>query len=184
MENMMFKRVEVTGTTKEEAFAKAPFTAPIDKWFNATQKYTNWVKKQDGAITDADVKQFMLDYIKEKKIAPGQAAYIVKTPAVADSRERPYKFENIKTEGSRKFKREYRWIDTKTGEIVAKVNTNKADAFNVLKKAYTDKGYRGNAELTPVMVCVEGNPILAKAYYTPSKNTQCGVFAVFGIITD
>ena len=69
MEKMMnFKRMEVTGATKEEALANAPFGIQGD----ATQAYRNARKACRGAWTDADTKQFMLDYLaKKSKNLPG-----------------------------------------------------------------------------------------------------------------
>ena len=59
---MNFKRMEVTGATKDEALAKAPF----DIMGDATQAYKIWKKKQVNGVTDADKKQFMLDYLAKK----------------------------------------------------------------------------------------------------------------------
>ena len=47
---MNFKRMEVTGATKDEALAKAPF----DIMGDATQAYKIWKKKQVNGVTDAD----------------------------------------------------------------------------------------------------------------------------------
>ena len=84
---MNFKRMEVTGATKDEALAKAPF----DIMGDATQAYKIWKKKQVNGVTDADKKQFMLDYLSKKsKNVAGVGFSITLESAVADSRERPY----------------------------------------------------------------------------------------------
>lgn len=61
---MNFKKLEVTGATKEEALAKAPF----EVIGNATQSYKNWLQKQVNGVTESDKKQFMINYLaKESK---------------------------------------------------------------------------------------------------------------------
>lgn len=189
MENSVyFKSVEVTGTTKEEAFAKAPFTAPQEMWINATAKFKNWKAKQTDGITNADVKQFMLDYIKEKKIAPGSAAYIVDVAAKKDTRERPYRYESVKNEGSRKWKNVFRAYDKATGEVLAELcdkenkRATKADAENMCKKLYCEKGFHGDIVLKKEKIVKEGNATVGEFFYTPSKDTQVGVFRCFGLL--
>lgn len=180
MEKMIgIKRLEVLGTTKEEALAKAPFFIQGD----ATQAYRNWKKTMVNGITDSDVKQFMSDYLaKKSKYAPGVGFSITKEAAVADTRERPYAIEDIKNEqGARKYKTVYRWIDDKTNVTVVEVDTTKADAKNAIKREYTENGYTGNAHLVMDKKCVEGQAIVAKARYTPSKSAKTGTYLVFGI---
>lgn len=182
MEKMIgIKRLEVLGATKEEALAKAPFFIQGD----ATQAYRNWKKTMVNGVTDSDVKQFMIDYLaKKSKNAPGVGFSITKEAAVADTRERPYSIEDIKNEqGSRKYKTVYRWVDLETGKTVVEVDTTKADAKNAIKARYTDEKdpYRGNAELIMEKKCIEGQAIVAKAKYTPSKSSRVGTYLVFGI---
>ena len=180
MEKMIsFKRLEVTGVTKEEALANAPFGIQGD----ATQAYRNARKAHTGAWTDADMKKFMLDYLaKKSKNLPGVAFSITIESAVADTRERPYAIEDIKNEqGSRKYKTVYRWMDDATGKLVVEVDTTKADAKNAIKREYTENGYKGNATLVMDKKCVEGQAVVAKVRYTPSKSSRVGTYLVFGI---
>ncbi len=173
-----FKVMEVTGATKEEAIAKAPFSVMGD----ATQAFKLWKKKQVRGITEADKKQFMLDYLSKKsKNVAGVGFVITQEAAVADTRERPYKIEDKKNEqGARKFKKVYRWIDTETDQTVVETNTTKADAKKALANAYT-KGYKGDAKLVVLHKCVEGQEVVAVAHYTPSKGSRVGTYTVFGI---
>lgn len=180
MEKMIsFKRLEVTGVTKEEALANAPFGIQGD----ATQAYRNARKAHTGAWTDADMKKFMLDYLSKKsKNLPGVGFSITIESAVADTRERPYAIEDIKNEqGSRKYKTVYRWMDDTTGKLVVEVDTTKADAKNAIKREYTENGYKGNATLVMDKKCVEGQAVVAKVRYTPSKSSRVGTYLVFGI---
>jgi len=176
---MNFKRLEVTGATKEEALAKAPF----DIMGDATQAYKIWKKKQVNGVTDADKKQFMLDYIaKKSKNVTGVGFSITVESAVADTRERPYTIEDVKNEkGARKYKTIYSLIDKETGSEIAHTDETKAKAKEIAKKLYTDKNYKGNLICTYTKQVVEGEPVAFTATYTPSKSTKVGVYEVFGI---
>ena len=176
----MFKRVEVVGASKEEALAKAPFETPDFK--NATQKYNNWREKQTGAITDSDIKQFMHDYLAENtKFAPGVGCYIVLDAASKDTRKRPYVYESIKGEGTRKWKTFHVWRDDETGVEVCSVDTTKAKAAEAMKKMYSDKNYKGNVSCHLEKRVVEGSPVEAKMKYAPSKSAANGRYLCFGV---
>lgn len=181
-QNGHFTRVQLVGTTKDEALASAPFG--LQK--NATQAFENWKKKQTGVITDADIRNFMINYLEsETKSLPGVGCYIVEEAAVASSRQRPYVIENIKnTEGARKYKTVYRWIDDNTGQIVCESDKTKAAASNCLKMMYSEKGYKGNAHLDLVKVPVKGQATVARAKYTPSKSAKSGRYLAFGYVAD
>lgn len=151
---------------------------------DATQAFRNWKEKQGTkGVTDRDIKEFMLDYLAKKiKNAPGCGYMITLDAAVTDSRERPYKIEDVKNEeGKRKFKTFYKWIDSETKAVVCAVDTNKADAKNALKELYKTGEYRGDADLVKTKDVVEGQAVVATAKYTPSKNTKNGTYLIFGI---
>ena len=174
-----FKKVEVVGATKAEAIAKAPFEIMGD----ATQAYKNWKAKQKNGITDKEVTQFCVEYLeKHSKNVANVGFSITLEAAVADTRERPYTITDIKNEqGKRKYKTIYQWVDSETKAVVCSVDTTKADAKNALKKLYTDSGYKGDATLYMVKQVIQGEPIAAKAKYTPSKSFKNGVYLTFGI---
>ena len=77
MENVVnFKRIELMGSTKDEALAKAPFNIMGD----ATQAYKNWKKT---ATADSDVNDFYRKYLKDKsKNVAGVGFSITIDPAV------------------------------------------------------------------------------------------------------
>lgn len=176
---MNFKRMEVVGATKEEALAKAPF----DIMGDATQAYKIWKKKQVNAITDADKKQFMLDYLaKKSKMVPGVGFAITLEAAVADTRERPWRIDDNKNEqGARHYKTTYQLIDAESGAVVAETNETKAKAKEIAKSLYADKGFKGNLVCVYTKQVVNGEPIAFKAFYTPSKSSRMGTYLVFGV---
>lgn len=176
-----FKKVEVVAASKEEAIAQIEETH-FHIQGDATQAYKNWKAKQNGAVTERDTKAFMLEYLaKKSKNCPGAGFVIVRDSAVADTRERPYKIEDVKNEqGKRKFKSFYKWMDKATNTVVCQVDTNKADAKNAIKELYKSGEYKGNAILVKTKDVVEGQAVVATAQYTPSKSCKSGEYIFFG----
>ena len=177
-----FKTVEVVAESKEAAKAQIEESL-FHIQGDATQAYHNWEQKQSGVITDRDRKEFMLDYLaKKSKNCPGAGFMITVESAVKDSRERPYKIDDIKNEdGKRKFKTFYKWVDNESKTVVCQVDTNKADAKAAIKELYKTGAYKGNAKLIKTKDVVEGQSVVATATYTPSKNTKNGKYIAFGI---
>lgn len=176
---MNFKRMEVTGATKDEALAKAPF----DIMGDATQAYKIWYKKQRNGVTDSDKVQFMLDYLaKKSKNCAGVGFSITQEAAVADTRERPYRIDDVKNEsGARKYKTIYQIVDNATGKVLAQTDETKAKAKELAKSLYTEKGFKGDLTCTYTKQVVNGQPVAFEAYYTPSKSSRVGSYLVFGI---
>ncbi len=181
-----FKRAEVSGVSKEEALAKAPFNIMGD----ATQAYKLWRKKQTGVVSDSDKKQFMLDYLEKKsKNVPGVGFSITLESAVSDTRERPYVIHDNKSKsGARKYKTFYQIYENLgtsekpvKGKLLKEVDTTKADSKNVGKSMWADEKYRGNLVCCYTKQVIEGDSIAWTGEYAPSKNAKNGTYLVFGI---
>ena len=170
--NYAFKSIEVTGTTKEEAFANTPFTAPVDKWTNATQKFNNW-KKEQKVVTSAAIKQFKLDYLKDKKIAPGAAAYIVIKSAVKNTRKRPYKCEDVKHEGACRTAKVFQLIDKATGVVLAETTAKEVPQTRVIKDANGNpvKDENGNVK-KEILKDEDGNTLMKISAETKAHAKQ------------
>ena len=176
-----FKKVEVVAASREEAIAQVE-NAYFHVNGDATQAFKNWKAKQNGGVTERAVKEFMLDYLAKKgMICPGAGYMITVDAAIGDTRERPYRVEDIPNEGKRKFKTVYKWIDKETGTVVAQADTNKADAKNAIKELYKTGAYKRNAELVQSKDVIDGQAVVATAEYTPSKNTKNRTWIAFGI---
>ena len=179
MENFInFKKLEVTGRTKQEALEKAPFYIQGD----ATQAFKLWKKSMVNGVTERDIKQFCVAYLtKKSKNAPGSGFYVTLDPAVADTRERPYRIEDVKNEGGkRKYLKTYVLSNAVTGEVLATTNETKAKAKEVAKDMYKN-GFRGDIVCTLTKSVVEGEPVAFRSYYTPSKASHAGTYLVFGV---
>lgn len=207
MEKMIgIKKLEVLGATKEEALAKAPFFIQGD----ATQAYRNWEKTMVNGITEADIKQFMIDYLaKKSKNAPGIGYSITKVAAVADTRERPYKITPIKNEeGPRKTGKVFQLIDAETNKVLAETTvkmvpqTDKegtelkdkdgnvrmkvssqtlAEAKELARKLIVEGGFKGKGYCRLTKQVVEGQDRVFDFEYTPSKSSRVGTYIVFGV---
>lgn len=203
-----FKRMEVTGITKEEALAKAPFGILGD----ATIAFRNAKKDFKGAWTDAHTKEFMLNYLAKKaKNVPGNGFYITVESAVKDTRNRPYKVEKFKGDGPVKEVKTYQLIDKATGEIVkeimpklvdktvkdketgaeTKVLDDNNNPIKVWKPVTAVEAIKTAQELVAkkhidvsikrIKKIVEGTEVIANVIYTPSSASKPGVYTVFGI---
>lgn len=202
---MNFKKVEVVGSTKEEALKKAPFELMRD----ATAAYRNFLKKQVNGVTEADKKQFMIDYLmKWTGGASGLGCYITLDPAVANTRENPYKFVNVgNRKGARKRIKIYQIIDSDNNTILAETKpklvqktvkgkpvTNadgspvmiwkggtKTQAKNLAKDLYVTGVFKGNLVCKISSKVVEGEETAFEMSYVPSKNTRVGTYLLFGV---
>lgn len=174
---MNFKRMEVTGATRDEALAKAPFAIMGD----ATTAFKLWKKKQTNGITEADIKQFELDYLaKKSKNVSGVGFYITEEAAVADTRERPYRIADGNKSGARKYETTYQIIDNATGSVIAETSETKAKAKELTKALYTDKGFKGDITCIYTKQVKVGEAVAFTASYTPSKSSRVGTYRVFG----
>ena len=176
---MNFEKLEVTGSTKAEALEKAPFFIQGD----ATQAYKNWRSKMTGAITEADVKQFFLDYLaKKSKNAPNVGFAVTIDAAVADTRERPYAVVNRKNEkGKRKYTTTYQVMDKATGKVLVSTTETKTVAARMAKELYTKHDFKGDLICTYTKQVTEGEPVAFELNYTPSKAHHVGTYMVFGV---
>ena len=180
MNTMSFRKAEIVGASKEQAINDANLGFIING--DATQAYKLWLKNRSGAITDKDLKQFMVEYLEKKvKCAPGIGFSITLDSAVADTRNRPWTINDVKNEkGRRKFKKVYRLIDDETNEILGVNDETKAAAKELAKEIFAG-GFHGK------MTCYiskdvtdDSEPVAFTAEYTPSKSTKSGRWLVFG----
>ena len=181
MEVLNFKKIEVSGHTKEEALAKAPFKIAGD----ATRSYRAWKAYYKGPVGAMEFREFLLNYLKKNsKYGLGIGFYIELKPAVLNSSKKPYRMSYIKTSGIRKYKCIYQLIEKETNKILVDGIEQKAQAKLIAKELYSKKGYTGELYCKLVKQVVEGEPIIFEMSYKPSKKTCMGTYLVFGIGKD
>ena len=173
MSNVIFRKFEVIGVTKDEAKAQA---APMNLMVDATQAYNKWAK--ENATSEDNVKDWMKDYLRKKKFdKPGLGAFIVTQAGVSDTRERPYKIETVKYDTKTHTAEHFYVLRDEDGNEVGREKTKKA-AEEAIRKFITEnkKNVNGYHEWAPK----EKNSLVLKGRYTPSKGAQPYKLLVFG----
>ena len=173
MEQMtIFKKFETIGTTKDAAMKESGLNLRVD----ATQAYKKWAK--ENVTNEDNVKEWMKDYLKKKKFTmPNDGAYIVLQPAVADSRERPYKVEKPKYDARTHSPEKFYILRDKTGNEVGRAKTSK-EAEQSAKEFVAD--FKESVSINIEWVAKEKNSLYATVKYTPSKGSQPCKLLVFG----
>ena len=176
-----FKRVEVKAYTKAEAIDQVKDVFFVQR--DATQA---WRKSGEPSPLDKEFKVFCANYLeKHTKNAPGTACMITYRAGAADTRERPYKMNDVVNEkGKRKYVTTYLLKDKSTGEELAKTTENKKKAQELAKKLYIDGGFRGSIICTYTKEVAEGEPVAFTVDYAPSKSSKEGHYIFFGVEKD
>ena len=167
-----FKKFETIGVTKDAAMKESGLNLRVD----ATQAYKKWAK--ENATNDDNVREWMVDYLKKKKLTmPKDGAYIVLQPAVADTRERPYKVEKPKYDARTHSPEKFYVLRDMAGNEVGHAKTSK-EALEAAKEYITD--FKESVNITVEWKAKEKNSLYAKVAYTPSKGAQPCKLLVFG----
>jgi hypothetical protein len=188
-----FRKIEIKAFTKDEAIAQAPFAILKD----ATQAWKN-----AGKPVLTGLNEFMAEYLKKQtKTAPGIGCILVLDSGTADSREKPFKVNDVTNEvitgkalrlnketgekeevdtTKRKFTTTYVIVDDETNAILHKSRETKAEAKKALADIYAS-GYKGNITCYYTKEVTEGEPRAFTAEYTPSVSTKLGAYLVFGV---
>lgn len=174
--NVIFRKFETIGTTKEEAKAQA---LPMNLMVDATQTFNKWAK--ENITSEDNVKEWMKAYLAKKKYdKAGLGAYIVTQSAVVDNRERPYKVNKIKYEHrTHTPTRVYVGRSQDTNEEIFTAKTAKAAEQDA--KEWVIENHVG-VDLVIETRMKEDNSLYAKVDYVPSKGTQPCKLLVFGYV--
>jgi hypothetical protein len=174
MSNVIFKKFETIGNTKDAAIKESGLNLRVD----ATQAYKKWAK--ENVTNEDNIKEWMKEYLKKKKFTmPNDGAYIVLQSAVADTRERPYKVEKPKYDARTHSPEKFYVIRDTTGHEVGREKTSKA-AEQKAKEFITD--FKEDVTINYEWVSKEKNSLYATVKYVPSKGTQPCKLLVFGYI--
>jgi len=174
MENAIFSKYEVIGTTKDEAKKNVKdLTLMVD----ATQAYNKWAK--ENVTNEDNIKEWMKEYLKKKKFdKAGLGAYIITQSAVLDTRERPYKVNKPKYDArTHTPERFYVGRAQDTNEELFTEKTSKA-AEQAAKEWVTENHVGVNLVIETRLK--EKNALYATVDYVPSKGTVPCKLTAFG----
>lgn len=171
--NTFFKKFEVIGTTKDDAFANA---APLNLRVDATQAYKKWAK--ENPTNEINVREWMEEYLKKKKFTmPNDGAYIVIQSPILDTRERPYKVEKPKYDARTHSPEKFYIVRNAAGNEVGRDKTSKG-AEQIGKEYVTTN--KESVTLNIEWRAKEKNTLYETINYTPSKGTVPCKLLVFG----
>lgn len=164
-----------------EAHSKAEAIAQVNNFvvkFDATTAFRN-ENEPKGEELDA----FAVEYLQRKiKGIEGVGCIVTLAAGTADTRERPYKVENVITNGARKWAMTYHGYvgaDNKglNGKLVLSRDT-KSEAEQAAKDYVTEN--RVNVKVVVGKKVVQGQAVAMEVKYTPSANTTLGSYLLFG----
>lgn len=171
-----FKMMEVMAPTKEEAFVKAPFYVAGD----ASQKFREWRDSHRGVIDENVIKQFCLEYLSWKsKNSPGVGYFITLDSPKIDTRERPWKIQNVKGKGRKKWGKVFQLIGN--GNVILGEAIATKDNARTLAKQIMRSGYKGDIDCIETKQVISGEKYAFRASYMPSKGFKEGRWLLFGI---
>lgn len=167
---MTMKIIEIEAFSLDEAKTKA-VEQGLTVVKDVTRRYTN-------AGSPEDVESFAKEQFKKDKMTDttGTAYIITKVKGSADTKERPYTFNDIKTEGQSTKRRVFE-IRTASGKLVD-TGLTKGDAARKAKAAM--KEVKENMYCEVVYRVDDAHAKVFTLDYSPSVKTQVGKYIVFG----
>lgn len=171
-------RIVVKAHTKQEAIDQVEEKFQIMK--DATTAYKNAGKPQEKDLVD-----FCNQYLaKTTKSINGAGCIITIEAGIADSRENPYAFNDIKNEkGTRVWKKGIQFVDRETNAIMGTCFGTKSEAKDMVKELYRN-GYKGKLFASYIKAVVGGEAGAFEASYAPSKSSKLGTYICFGFPKD
>lgn len=150
-----------------------------DFGIKVTQNVSQSWKNAGSPLSGKDLEGFCVEMMDRKRIADveGVGLIVSVTPGSRDTRERPYKFKNVTSEGKRQMERviEIRLKDT--DEVIGEAK-NKGEAEKLAKSLMTT--YRKDMVAVIVYHVKDGKEVAFELDYAPSQSAQKGRYIVFG----
>jgi hypothetical protein len=170
---MKMRKFVIEAFSYDEAKAKA-LENGLTVVRNVTMSYKN---AQSPRYEDLDA--FCEEILKKHKLdaTTGVGCMVVMENGSADTRERPYEFENVKSEGTLSKKRMFE-IRTVEDDVLVASADNKAQAARLAKAAM--KNVKRDLICKQVYKVDSDHETAFRVKYTPSLNTKLGKYLVFG----
>lgn len=169
------KKFEVSAYSLEEAKA----TAMNEFGIKVTQNVTQSWKNAGSPVSGKEFENFCVDILDKKRLTgvEGVGLVIAITPGSKDTRERPYKYKNVTSEGKRQMERVVEIRLKATDEVVGEAK-NKSEAEKLAKKLMLT--YKQDMVAVITYHVKDGKELAFELDYAPSQSAQKGRYIVFG----
>lgn len=157
--------------------------AATDLGFSVTRNKTASWKNAGSPIGDAALKNFINDQLAKEKLTnvPGVGFMVVVANGSKDTRERPYTYENVVTDGRMNTERTFEVRRVDNGELVVSLageGATKEAAVKAAKEIMAD--VKTDLDIEVVYRVKDGKSIVGHLKYTPSVNAQKGRYIFLG----
>jgi hypothetical protein len=145
-------------------------------------KTASW-KNAGSPVGDAGLKTFANEQLAKEKLTsvPGVGFIVVVANGSKDTRERPYTYENVVTEGRMATERTYEVRRVDNGDLVVSLSgdgATKDAAIKAAKEIMAD--VKADLNIEVVYRVKDGKNVVGRLKYTPSVNAQKGRYIFFG----
>lgn len=139
----------------------------------------SWKKFGSPAIGSQDFYDFANEMVKKNRLSNAEGVGMIVTveAGTADTRERPYKFNNVISEGRKNYVTTFEVRRVDNGALVGRARKKK-DAEKLAKKAMVD--VKADMECNVVKTVKNGDSLAFTLDYVPSANAKTGTYVVFG----
>lgn len=173
---MVKKEFEVYSYEEAVAAAEA-------EGFKVTRNKTASWKNAGSPISDKDLKAFTVDQMNKEKLTgiPGVGFIVVVASGSKDTRERPYAYENVVTEGRMATERTFEVRRVDNGELVVSLageGATKDAAIKAAKEAMSE--VKADMDIEVVYRVKDGKNVIGHLKYVPSVNAEKGRYIFLG----
>lgn len=173
---MVKKEFEVYSYEEAVAAAEA-------EGFKVIRNKTNSWKNAGSPIGDAALKTFANEQLAKEKLVgvPGVGFIVAVANGSKDTRERPYSYENVVTDGRMETERTYEVRRVDNGELVVSLagdGATKDAAIKAAKEVMSE--VKTDMKIEVVYRVKDGKNVVGHLKYVPSINAQKGRYIFFG----
>ena len=172
---MLMKKITINAVSRSEAKEYA-----AEQGLSVVRDVTmSWKNAGSPAVGTQDFYDFASDMLKKHKLteAEGVGMLVAVEDGAADTRERPYKFNNVVSEGTKKYVMTFQVRRRDNGVLIGSAYKKK-DAEKLAKKAMVDT--KADMYCEVVKTAKDADSVAFTLDYVPSANAKTGTYVVFG----
>lgn len=182
MFNVKSKLIMVKKEFEVYSYEEAVAAAEAEGYKVIRNKTNSW-KNAGSPIGDAALKTFANTQMEKEKLTdvPGVGFIVVVANGSKDTRERPYTYENVVTDGRMATERTYEVRRVDNGELVVSLageGATKDAAIKAAKEVMCD--VKTDLDIEVVYRVKDGKSTVGHLKYAPSINAQKGRYIFFG----